>query len=48
MAPFQGRSPARRPPRSRRTPSIALALGARGMGYERLDQLTFDLLMGVR
>jgi len=25
-----------------------VALGSRGMGYERLDQLTFDLLMGVR
>lgn len=24
------------------------ALGDRGMGYERLDQLTFDLLCGVR
>ena len=24
------------------------ALGSRGYGYERLDQLTFDLLMGVR
>ncbi|GAB5517954.1 MAG: xylose isomerase [Rhodothermales bacterium] len=24
------------------------ALGARGLAYERLDQLTFDLLMGVR
>ena len=24
------------------------ALGARGLGYERLDQLTFDLLLGVR
>ena len=23
-------------------------LAARGMGYERLDQLVFDLLMGVR
>jgi xylose isomerase len=25
-----------------------MALGARGLAYERLDQLTFDLLMGVR
>ncbi|MBN2117315.1 MAG: xylose isomerase [Anaerolineales bacterium] len=25
-----------------------LALGARGLGYERLDQLTVDLLLGVR
>ena len=24
------------------------ALGNRGMQYERLDQLVFDLLMGVR
>jgi xylose isomerase len=24
------------------------ALGARGLGYEKLDQLTFELLMGVR
>lgn len=25
-----------------------IALGNRGMQYERLDQLVFDLLMGVR
>jgi xylose isomerase len=25
-----------------------VALGNRGMKYERLDRLTFDLLMGVR
>lgn len=25
-----------------------IALGGRGMQYERLDQLVFDLLMGVR
>jgi xylose isomerase len=24
------------------------ALGARGLGYERLDQLTIDLLLGTR
>jgi xylose isomerase len=24
------------------------ALGARGLGYERLDQLTNELLLGVR
>ena len=24
------------------------ALGARGLGYERLDQLTVELLLGVR
>jgi xylose isomerase len=47
MAPFRG-------PYTRAT-AVALkarsfdrvALGARGMGYERLDQLVFDLLMGV-
>ena len=25
-----------------------LALGARGLGYERLDQLTNEVLLGVR
>jgi xylose isomerase len=25
-----------------------VALGARGLSYERLDQLTVDLLLGVR
>jgi xylose isomerase len=29
-------------------PFDRVALGARPLGYERLDQLTFDLLMGVR
>jgi xylose isomerase len=24
------------------------ALGARGLGYERLDQLTIELLLGLR
>ena len=24
------------------------ALGARGLGYEKLDQLTIELLLGVR
>jgi xylose isomerase len=24
------------------------AMGARGLGYERLDQLTLELLLGVR
>jgi len=30
------------------TPFDRLAMGARALPYERLDQLTFDLLMGVR
>jgi xylose isomerase len=46
------------PPVGRYTPQEAealktrafdrLALGNRGLGYERLDQLTIDILLGVR
>ena len=48
MAPFQGPFTATKAAALKVHPFDRVALGARGMGYERLDQLTFDLLMGVR
>lgn len=48
MAPFQGRFTREKAAALKAHPFDRVALGNRGMGYERLDQLTFDLLMGVR
>jgi len=48
MAPFQGAFTRERAAALKAHPFDRVALGSRGMGYERLDQLTFDLLMGVR
>ncbi len=48
MAPFQGRYSREKAAALKAHPFDRAALGARGMKYERLDQLTFDLLLGVR
>ena len=47
MAPFQGPYTRAKAETLKAQPFDRVALGARGMRYERLDQLTFDLLMGV-
>ncbi|MCX7707721.1 MAG: xylose isomerase [Anaerolineae bacterium] len=48
MAPFQGRYSREKAAALKAHPFDRVALGARGLKYERLDQLTFDLLLGVR
>jgi xylose isomerase len=48
MSPFQGRFTRAKAAALKAHAFDRVALGARGMHYERLDQLTFDLLMGVR
>ncbi len=48
MAPFQGRFSPTKAASLKAHRFDRTALGARGLGYERLDQLTFDLLLGVR
>jgi xylose isomerase len=48
MAPFQGAYTAARAAALKAHPFDRAALGARGLAYERLDQLTIDLLLGVR
>ncbi len=48
MAPFQGRYSREKAAALKAHAFDRVALGARGMKYERLDQLTFDLLLGVR
>jgi xylose isomerase len=48
MAPFQGGFTKQKAQALKDHAFDRAALGSRGMAYERLDQLTFDLLMGVR
>ena len=48
MAPFQGPYTRAKAAGLKAHPFDRVALGARGMRYERLDQLVFDLLIGVR
>ena len=48
MAPFQGQYSAEKVRRLRVHAFDRVGLGARGLSYERLDQLTVDLLLGVR
>jgi xylose isomerase len=48
MAPFQGGYTADRAAALKAHTFDRPALGRRGMAYERLDQLTIDLLLGVR
>jgi xylose isomerase len=48
MAPFQGGYSTDKAAGLKGHAFDRVALGARGLGYERLDQLTFDLLLGIR
>jgi xylose isomerase len=48
MTPFQGPYSAEKVRRLREHTFDRTHLGARGLSYERLDQLTVDLLLGVR
>jgi xylose isomerase len=48
MAPFTGAFTAEKASALKAHPFDRQALGARGYGYERLDQLTIELLLGVR
>lgn len=48
MAAFQGAYSREKAAALKAYPFDRPALGARGLKYERLDQLTFDLLLGVR
>jgi xylose isomerase len=48
MAPFLGRYSPESAVKLRQQHFDRGALGKRGLGYERLDQLTIDLLLGVR
>ncbi|HMP40182.1 MAG TPA: xylose isomerase [Roseiflexaceae bacterium] len=48
MAAYQGAYSAARAAALKAHSFDRKALGARGLAYERLDQLTFDLLLGVR
>jgi xylose isomerase len=48
MAPFTGPFTAEKASALKAHPFDRQALGARGYGYERLDQLTIELLLGVR
>jgi xylose isomerase len=48
MAPFQGKFSAEKAQALKSYTFDRPALGARGLKYERLDQLTIDLLLGVR
>ncbi len=48
MAAFSGRYSREKANALKQYSFDRVALGQRGMGYERLDQLVFDLLMGVR
>jgi xylose isomerase len=48
MAAFGGAYTAEKARAIKAYPFDRLALGARPLAYERLDQLTFDLLMGIR
>lgn len=48
MAPFFGKYSAQKAAALKAQSFDRAALGKRGMKYERLDQLTFDLLMGIR
>ena len=48
MAVFQGKFSAKKAADLKAYTFDRIALGRRGLGYERLDQLTIDLLLGVR
>ncbi len=48
MAPFQGAYTAAKAAALKSHPFDRQALGARGLAYERLDQLTIEVLLGVR
>jgi xylose isomerase len=48
MTPFLGRYTREKAARLREQPFDRDALGKRGLKYERLDQLTIDILLGVR
>jgi len=48
MAPFQGTFDREKVAALKAYAFDRQALGARGMGYEKLDQLTNELLLGVR
>jgi xylose isomerase len=48
MAPFLGKYSAQKAAALKAQSFDRATLGKRGMKYERLDQLTFDLLMGIR
>ncbi len=48
MVPFFGKYSAQKAAALKAQSFDRAALGKRGMKYERLDQLTFDLLMGIR
>jgi len=48
MAPFLGKYSAQKAAALKAQSFDRAALGKRGMKYERLDQWTFDLLMGIR
>ena len=47
MATFQGKFSSRKATELKAYSFDRVALGKRGLGYERLDQLTIDLLLGV-
>jgi xylose isomerase len=48
MAPYQGAYSAEKAAALKDATFDRQALGARGLAYERLDQLTVDLLLGLR
>jgi hypothetical protein len=48
MAPFQGGYSREKATALKAHPFDRAALGRRGLAYERLDQLTNELLLGVR
>jgi xylose isomerase len=48
MTPFFGRYSAEKAAALRSQPFDRLGIAKRGLGYERLDQLTIDLLLGLR
>ena len=48
MTPFFGKYSSKKPMRSKNIPSTVINIASRGLKYERLDQLTIDLLLGNR
>jgi len=48
MAPFFGKYSAEKAAALKAQPFDRASIAARGLGYERLDQLTIDLLLGAR
>ena len=48
VSPFHGKYTREKAAALKAYPFDRISLGQRGLQYERLDQLVFDLLMGVR